>query len=89
MRRRGHSLRKRYGRAKGGERAFSVEIRWTGYPTVYKIVHAKTDTGASKAAMHAGMRAAAEHHRGRPDAVFVHADAGTKAAHVNRLRGLG
>jgi hypothetical protein len=84
MRRR--TLRRRYGHAHG-ERAFSVEIRWTGYPTVYKIVHAKTDAGASKAAMYAGMRAAAEMRRGKPDTVIVHADAGTKTAHVNRMRG--
>ena len=84
MRRR--TLRRRYGHA-GAERAFSVEIRWAGYPTVYKIVHAKTDAGASKAAMYAGMRAAAETKRGRPDTVIVHADAGTKTAHVNRMRG--
>lgn len=82
-----HRLRRRYGRASQGERAFSVEIRWAGYPTVYKIVHAKTDAGASKAAMYAGMRAAAETRRGKPDAVIVHADAGTKTAHVNRMRG--
>ena len=85
MRRR--TLRRRYGRAAHGERAFSVEIRWAGYPAVYKTVHAKTDAGASKAAMHAGMRAAVETKRGRPDTVIVHADAGTKTAHVNRMRG--
>ncbi len=80
-------LRKRYGRAGGGGRAFSVEIHWAGYPAVYKVVHAKTDKGAEKAALHASMRAAAETGRGRADKVIVHADAGTKAEHFNRLRG--
>jgi hypothetical protein len=86
-----HRLRTRYSRASrsggGGERAFSVEIRWAGHPTVYKIVHAKTESGASKAALHASMRAAAETGRGRADVVIVHADAGTKAEHVHRMRG--
>jgi hypothetical protein len=87
MTHRRHSLRKRYGHAKDSERAFSVEIRWAGHPAVYRVVHAKTDAGASKAAMRAGMRAAAETKRGKPDLVIVHADAGSKTEHVNRLRG--
>jgi hypothetical protein len=79
--------RHRLAHAAASQRAFSVEIQWSGYPTVYKVVHAKTETGARQAAMYAGMRASAETHRGRPDKVIIHADAGTKAEHFNRLRG--
>ena len=88
MKRRGRALRRRYGHARGaGTRAFSVEIRWAGYPTVYKIVHAKTEAGADKAALYASMRTAVETGRGRADEVIVHADAGTKTEHINRMRG--
>lgn len=81
-----HRLQSRYGRAQG-TRAFSVEMRWAGHPTEYEVVHAKTEKGAEKAALYASMRAAARTGRGRPDLVIVHPDAGSKAEHVNRLRG--
>ncbi len=87
-----HRLRRRYGgasRSGGSTRAFSVEIRWVGHPTVYEIVHAKTEKGAETAALHASMRAAARTGRGRADRVIVHADAGTKAEHHHRVLGRG
>lgn len=81
-------LRKRYGRARGGaERAYTVEIRWPGYPTVYKVVRAKTENGASKAALYASMQAASETGRGKAATVIIHADAGTMADHWNTMRG--
>lgn len=88
-----HSLRRRYGRArspwpKARERAWSVEIRWSGYPTEYEVVHAKTEDGAERAALHASMQAAARTHRGRADNVVLHDDAGTKAEHAQRMRGM-
>jgi hypothetical protein len=50
---------------------FSVEIRWAGCPSVYRIVHANTYDGASKAAMRAGAQAAVETKRGKPDTILL------------------
>jgi hypothetical protein len=49
----------------------SVEIRWAGCPTVYRIVRASTYDGASKAAMRAGAQAAVETKRGKPDTILL------------------
>jgi hypothetical protein len=82
-----HRLQKRYGHTRGVERAYTAEIRWAGHSTLYEVVRAKTETGANKAAMHAGMRAAAKTGRGKPDLIIVHPDGGSMAEHWKRLKG--
>lgn len=83
---RGGAIRKRYGRK--DRRTFSVEVRWTGYPAKYTIVHASSDRSAEKAAHYEAMRLALRTPgMGTPDRIIVHDDGGSLARHAHEVRG--
>jgi len=56
----------RFGLSPGTGTPYWVKIFWSDGTHVNTTIHAKTLAGARRAAMHAGMRAAAQTHKGKP-----------------------